>query len=52
MSMGLQGDELYYNAIDKQSFAVFKVVKNFRPYILRSHTKVIVPHPTIRYFLI
>ena len=32
MSIGLQGAELKYPAIDKQSFALFKVVKHFRPY--------------------
>ena len=52
MSVGLQGDELKYPAIDKQAFVVFKVVKHFRPYLLRSHTKIIVPHTTIRALLI
>ena len=33
MSTGLQGAELNYPAIDKQAYAVFKVVKLFRPYI-------------------
>ena len=40
-----------YLAIDKQAFAVFKVVKHFRPYLLRSHTKVIVPHIVARALL-
>ena len=31
---------------------VFKAVKNFRLYLLRSHTKVIVPHTTVRELLI
>ena len=52
MSTGLQGVELKYLAIDKQAFAVFKVVKHFCPYLLRSHTKIIVPHSTIRSLLI
>ena len=52
MSVGLQGAELKYLAIDKQAFAVFKVVKYFRPYLLRSHTKVIVPHTAVRALLI
>ena len=52
MRMGLQGVELNYLAIDKQASAVFKAIKHFQPYILRSHTKVIVPHLAIRYFLI
>lgn len=28
--------------------AVVKDVKQFRPYILKCHTKVIVPHPAVR----
>ena len=27
---------------------MFKVVKQFRPYILKNRTKVIVPHPAVR----
>jgi hypothetical protein len=52
MSIGLQVVELKYPAIDKQAFEVFKVVKNFFPYLLRSHTKIIVPHTTVRSLLI
>ena len=48
MSIGLQGDELNYPAMDKQAYAVFKAVKQFRPYILKNPTKVIVPHPAVR----
>ena len=48
MSTRLQGAELNYPAINNQEYAVFKVVKQFRPYILKNRTKVIVPHPTIR----
>ena len=44
MGIGLEGVELNYPAIDKQAFAVFKVVKHFQPCLLRSHTKIIVPH--------
>ena len=36
MSTGLQGVELNYPAVDKQAYAVFKVVKHFRPYILKN----------------
>ena len=52
MSTSLHGVELKYPAIDKQSFAVFKVVKHFCPYFLRSHTKIIVPHSVVRELLI
>ena len=48
MSTGLQGAELNYPAIDKQAYAVFKAVKQFRPYILKNRTKVIVPYPVVR----
>ena len=44
----MQGDELNYLAMDKQAYVVFKAVKQFRPYILKNRTKVIVPHPTVR----
>lgn len=52
MSTGLQGAELKYLAIDKQAFAVFKAVKHFHPYLLRSHTNIIVPHLVVRALLI
>ena len=52
MSIGLQGAKLNYPTIDKQAFVVFKVVKHFHPYLLRSHTKIIVPHSAVRYLLI
>ena len=48
MSTSLQGAELNYPIVDKQVYAVFKAVKQFRPYILKNRTKVIVPRPTIR----
>ena len=48
MSTGMQGAELNYPAMDKQAYAVFKAVKQFRPYILKNRTKVIVPHPAMR----
>ena len=48
MSTSWQGAEMNYPAIDKHVYAVFKVVKQFRPYILKNRTKVIVPHPIVR----
>jgi hypothetical protein len=47
MSTNLQGAELNYPAIDKQAYAVYKAVKHFISYILKNHTKVIVPHPAV-----
>ena len=34
--------------MDKEAYTVFKVVKQFRTYILKNQTKVIVPHPAVR----
>ena len=48
MSTDLQDVELKYPAINKQAFAVFKVVKHFLQYLLRSHAKIIVPHSVIK----
>ena len=52
MSTGLQGAELNYPAIHKQYYAIFKAVKQFRPYILKNRTKVIVAYPAVRSLLI
>ena len=52
MSTYLPGDEQKYLAINKQAFAVFKVVNHLRPYLLRSHTKIIVPHSSVKALLI
>ena len=43
LSTNIQGDELKYLAIDKHAYAVYKAVKHFRSYILKNHTKGIVP---------
>jgi hypothetical protein len=45
MSSGLQGVELNYPEVDKHAYVVFKVVKHFRPFLLKSKTKVIVLYP-------
>ena len=52
MSTNLQGVELKYHAIDNQAFTLFKAVKHLYPYLLISHTKIIVPHSRVRYLLI
>jgi hypothetical protein len=52
MSFGLQGAELNYPEVDKQAYVVFKVVKHFRPFFLKSKTKVIVPYPVVRNLLV
>jgi hypothetical protein len=48
MRTNLQGAELNYPVVDKQAYAIYKAVKHFRSYILKNHTKVIVPHPVVR----
>jgi hypothetical protein len=48
MSTNLQGAELNYLAIEKQAYAIYKTIKHFRSYILKNHTKVIIPHPVVR----
>jgi hypothetical protein len=47
MSTNIQGVDLNYPAIDKHAYAFYKAVKHFRSYILKNHTKVIVPHPAV-----
>eukprot|EP00253_Pinus_taeda_P010682 PITA_10682 len=40
------------SAVEKQAYAVFKAIKYFRSFALKTHTKVIVPFPTIRKLLV
>jgi hypothetical protein len=47
MSTNIQGDELNYHAVDKQAYEVYKTVDHFGSYILKKHSKVIVPHPVV-----
>ena len=51
-SSNLQGAELNYSEVEKQAFVVDKVVKHYRPFLLKSYTKVIVPFPAVRQLLI
>jgi hypothetical protein len=44
MSTNIQGAKLNYPVIDKQAYVVYKELKQFKSYILKNHTKVIVPH--------
>jgi hypothetical protein len=52
MSSGLQGVELNYPLVDKQAFAIHKAMKQFKPYIFKNHTKLIVPHLEVRYLFV
>ena len=50
-SSNLQGAELNYSSVEKQAFSVFKDIKNFRPFILKNHTKIIVSFSAVRQLL-
>ena len=52
MSSNFKGAKLNYHEVDKQAFAVFKAVKHFRPYLLKSKTKIIVPYSSVRNLLV
>jgi hypothetical protein len=52
MSSAFKGVELNYPVVDQQAYAVFKAVKHFRSYLLKSRTKVIVPYPVVRNLLV
>jgi hypothetical protein len=52
MRSAFKGAELNYPAVDQQAYAVFKAVKHFRSYLLKSRTKVIVPYPVVRNLLV
>lgn len=46
------GAELNYPEVDKQSYAVFKTVKHFRPYLIKSKTNVIMPFLAVQNLLV
>lgn len=50
-SSNLQGAELNYSEAEKQAFVVYKAIKHYRPFLLKAHTKVIVPFSTVRQLL-
>ena len=52
MSSSFKGAELNYSAVDQQAYVIFKAVKHFRSYLLKSRTKVIVPDPAVRNLLV
>ena len=51
-SSNLQGAELNYSDVEKKPFVVFKSIKHFRPFLLKTHTNVIVPFSAVRQLLI
>ena len=50
-SSNLQGAKLNYRFVEKQAFVVFKAIKHFIPFLLKSHTKIIVPFSAVRQLL-
>eukprot|EP00253_Pinus_taeda_P036090 PITA_36090 len=52
LSLNLQGAELNYSDVEKQAYAVFKAIKYFRPFFLKTHTKIIVSFPAVRNLLV
>ena len=51
-SSNLQGAELNYLDVEKQAYVVFKAIKYFRHFLLKNHTKIIVPFPVVRNLLV
>eukprot|EP00253_Pinus_taeda_P022666 PITA_22666 len=51
-SSNLQGAKLNYSDVEKQAYAIFKAIKHFRPFLLKTHTKIIVPFPAVRNLLV
>ena len=50
-SSNLQGVELNYSDVEKQAFDVFKSVKHFRSFLLKTHTTIVVPFSAVRNLL-
>ena len=46
-----QGVELNYSEVEKKAFGVFKFVKHFTPFLIKTHTKIIVPFSAVRQLL-
>jgi hypothetical protein len=52
MSSSFKGAEINYPVVDQQAYIVFKAVKHFRSYLLKSRTKIIVLYPVVRNLLV
>jgi hypothetical protein len=52
MSSAFKGAKINYLVVDRQAYAIFKVVKHFRSYLLKLRTKIIVPYPAVRNLLV
>jgi len=44
--------KLNYSVVDKQAFAIFKTLKHSGTFLLKTHTKILVPYPAVRQLLI
>lgn len=42
----------HYHTIDKQAYPMYKALKNFRPYLLKNHCIVFIPHLAVRTLLV
>jgi len=51
-SSNIQGAKLNFSDVEKQEFSIFKAIKYFRPFLLKTHTKIIVPFPAVRNILV
>lgn len=51
-SSNLKGAKLNYSNVEKQAYAIFKSIKHFRPFLLKTHTKIRVPFPAVRNLLV
>jgi len=52
ISARMQGLELNYPALEKQSYVVYKAMKHFRPYLLKKHYIVYIPHIEVSTLLV
>jgi len=52
MSSSFKGVELNYPTVYHKEYVVFKAVKHFRSYLLKSRTKIVVPYLAIRNLLV
>jgi hypothetical protein len=52
LSSSLKGADINYSVVYQQAYAVFKAVKHFLSYWLKSRTKGIVPYPVVRNLLV
>jgi hypothetical protein len=52
MRSAFKGTEINYPMVYQQAYAIFKALKHFQSYLLKSRTKVIVPYLAVRNLLV